>query len=132
MRQREDLMEVRHRQQFESTGFAPRLLGLHLTLRTMAVAATVIHKPLEAAAATPLAMAAQSLRSTSHNPPHHLAMTRLDTMTLQVVSAVMGEDVGQLETWLLRRCRVRRRVRHAGLLRAVFFGRHVLLLWHPQ
>ena len=97
--QREDHVEVRHRQQVGLAGRQPVLRRRALALRAVAVAAGVVGDALLAAAGAALDMAAERGGAAGLDRRHHLQLAEAEVSGLGPApgGAVAAEDVGDLE-----------------------------------
>jgi hypothetical protein len=89
-RQREDDMEIRHRQQLGLARGEPFGAGLALALRAMPVAAGIVGDADQAAIRTLLRMAAERCRPTQLDGAHHAP---LDAAEVTVMGAAIGGTV---------------------------------------
>ena len=96
--QREDLMEIGNRQQFELSSFAPSFLGLRLALRAVTIAATVVPILLVTTRLAPFSVPTQCGGAAIHDRAHHLEVTLRDAMSLQKFIAVESKNVSQLDS----------------------------------
>src|ERR1700722_12736909 len=99
MRQCENNMEVRHRQQFSGTRSQPLGPCVSLALGAVPVAAGVVRDDLMSAAAALIAMAAQSRRAAASDGVKHLAMLpgQMGSVPFPITVARCANDVGHLE-----------------------------------
>ncbi len=98
VRQREDVVEVTHRQQLILASLEPLGGGQLLALGAVPIAARVINRPPQTAMAAFLDVPAQLGGAASFHTAHHLELAARQCMVAAEVGAVKPEDVGHLVT----------------------------------
>ena len=98
VRQREHLVKIRDRQQFQLTRFPPSFLGPSLALGAMSISATVVNESLKVAISTLQAVTTKRRCSTVNDRVDHFELSSRNPMSIQKVIAVTSKDIGQFES----------------------------------
>ncbi|KXB06961.1 hypothetical protein AKJ51_02350 [candidate division MSBL1 archaeon SCGC-AAA382A20] len=96
MRERENHMKIRHREQLLAPGLHPAGAGHRLTFRAVAVAAGVVVDLLESALLAPLDTSPHPVGATLPDVTHNPVMLQGNRMLLEIRLTVEAKDVGHL------------------------------------
>ena len=112
VRQGEDDMKVRDRQQHGMLGVPPLGLVKGLALRAVAVAARVVDRTRRAAGVAPVKVSAQGGGATAHDGAQHRPLGGRGPVRALVGRSIGAHDIREVGAGLTDRRRPRRRLRH--------------------